>query len=625
MDRQAFVASTLGGDPHTEGICIAGRIAQSGGIRSTLLEPSEDPGLLLSTLREKQPRFVGLSYRLTPEIGYNLLRHVLILFRSTGLVPNDGSVKIAFAGLPETISLVRARMRDLPYLVFLMDPHPELLDRIRAVVDFFDICDNRDEIISTMRAEIEPPAIGLLDELATEVVARGSYQDEPPLDIPSTEAIGDYVVRMEQAGRPLIRSHFGIPSDSIAPTVEGIRRLAEARVLDEISLGSSNLSQRYYGREELFAAHRNDGGVPYRRYEDLVSLFSASRAGNYPSVKPYAHVVGIVEFIDDCVRAGMLVGAHQAIPLFWFNELDGRGPARVPDSIREHLRAVEELARRDIPVEMNDPNQWGSRWAHDTIVVADYGLISAVMTVSRVKSIILQLQFNKPRETGDYADLAKMTAALDVATRVSTYAARRPDIYRETRTGIESLSPDVEKARWQLARSTLLQMAVRPHVVHLVSYCEANHAAEPEDIIDSSKLVRRAIRAFRENSREIVEELSNAVVIQRRQHLVGEAEFLLRAIAGLRADCTTLPLHRLAPFLADSSVIAESIARRYMTAPGIVHPEYKNESIVTRPTKFGFIDAVDGGRTQRVISEAERIRGLRDVSSGTTNAGVSCQ
>jgi hypothetical protein len=609
MDRRAFVAATLGGDPHTEGLCIAGRIAQVGGIRPTLLEPSADPELLLATIADKRPRFIGLSYRLTPEVGYGLLARVLAQFRSTGLVPNDGSVRIAFAGLPETIRMVRARTGELPCPVILMEPHPELIDRIRMVADFFDIRDNREELIRTMRAEIEPPGIGLLDELATAVVALDAYRDEPPLPIPSAEAIGDYVVRMEQAGRPLIRSHFGVPSDSIEPTVEGIRKLAEARVLDEISLGSSNLSQRYYGRPELFAAHQNDGGVPYKNFDDLVRLFRASRAGNFPSVKPYAHVVGLVEFVDDCIRAGMLVGAHQAVPLFWFNELDGRGPMSVPDSIREHLRAVRELVRRGIPVEMNDPNQWSSRWAHDTVIVADYGLISAVMTVSGVRNIILQLQFNKPRETGDYADLAKMTAALEVAIRVSAYRTPQPAIFRETRTGIESLSPDIPKAKWQLARSTLLQMTVRPHIVHLVSYCEANHAATPEDVIDSSRLVRRAIRVFREHEQELAGELSNPIVTERREYLVGEAEYLLRAVAGLRAEGAGAPPPQLAPLIADPVVLAESMRKRYMTAPGIVHPAYKNETIVTRPTRYGFIDAVECGPTLRVISEAERIGG----------------
>jgi hypothetical protein len=33
----------------------------------------------------------------------------------------------------------------------------------------------------------------------------------------------------------------------------------------------------------------------------------------------------------------MLKGAHQAVPLFWFDVLDGRGPTGVRDAIAEHI------------------------------------------------------------------------------------------------------------------------------------------------------------------------------------------------------------------------------------------------------------------------------------------------
>ncbi len=88
-------------------------------------------------------------------------------------------------------------------------------------------------------------------------------------------------------------------------------------MVDEISLGSSDLSQRYFGKPEEFKIRKNDGGVPYKDYNDLVKLFQATRQGNYPSIKPYAHVSDILNFIDICIKAGMLIGAHQAIPLFF--------------------------------------------------------------------------------------------------------------------------------------------------------------------------------------------------------------------------------------------------------------------------------------------------------------------
>ena len=152
-------------------------------------------------------------------------------------------------------------------------------------------------------------------------------------------------------------------------------RSAEAGAVDEVSLGSSDLSQRYYGKAEEFEKRKNDGGVPYKDKNELRLLYLATRRGNFPAIKPYAHVSAIESFIDDCVEVGMLKGAHQAIPLFWFNELDGRGETQLEDSIREHIRAVKKLAALGIPVEMNDPNQWSSRWAHDTVIAADYGLM----------------------------------------------------------------------------------------------------------------------------------------------------------------------------------------------------------------------------------------------------------
>ena len=48
--------------------------------------------------------------------------------------------------------------------------------------------------------------------------------------------------------------------------------------------------------------------------------------------------VDLVPFVATCLKAGMLTGSHQAVPLFWFNELDGRGPMPVRESIR-HVRA----------------------------------------------------------------------------------------------------------------------------------------------------------------------------------------------------------------------------------------------------------------------------------------------
>lgn len=606
MRNNIFVATTLANDPHTEGLHNAGKIASLGEVQNVILPPSLDYKAFYDAIDKYRPHFIGLSYRQNENIAVEELFKVVNYFVTTGLVKETDDVKIQFAGLPKTIQILKDKIHELPLKVYLCEASPIVLDRITETVDYFEITQNREEIIRSIYDELVPKGIEIFDQLADEAVRNDNYKNEPPLAIPSAKACNDYITRIKESEMPVLRSHFGIPDKTIIPTVEGIKELAEARVLDEISLGSSDLSQRYFGHPEMFEILKNDGGVPYKDYSDLVALYQASRYGNFPGVKPYCHVTDLVNFVDQCLSAGMLKGVHQAVPLYWFNELDGRGPAIVRDSIKEHFAAVKKLASCGIPVEMNDPNQWSSRLAHDTVIVTSYALISAVMTMCGVENMVLQMQFNKPKETGDYADLAKMSAGLEMARKISLGRKNPASIFRETRTGIESLSSDMNLAKRQLARSTFLQMCMNPHIIHIVSYCEANYAACPADIIDSSKLIRRAIRIFRANQEDIMKEANSPIVNERKEYLINESSYLVNEIAKINPKYQPSPMENIAQYVGDENVIASSIEKKYMSAPGIVNPKYKGD-FLTKPMKYGMINLVEDYNNPRIISEKERL------------------
>ncbi len=589
-----FLGGTLGGDPHTEGLFKAARIAKRAGFEAHILSPTEQEEGIRQWLLTHDPVFVGLSYRLTPAVGIRLLSDLLRRLEREGLLlrANGQPRRIAFAGLPETLRQAREAAGSLPCPLFLISQSGHARDRAAQVLDFLDVADRtRADVMRQLEAELFPPMIPVLDQLA-EAVVSSDYHAEPPLPLPSEEARTSLPARMRESRRPLLRTHFGLPGESITPTVAGIREIAAARVVDEISLGSSDLSQRYFGKPDLFRQYKNDGGVPYATADDLVALFDATRCGNFPAIKPYSHVIDLVPFIGTCLKCGHLIGAHQAVPLFWFNELDGRGPTPVKESIREHLQAVRVLAEHGIPVEMNDPNQWSSRWAHDALIVTDYALIAAVMAQAGVRDMLIQMQVNKPSETGDYADLAKMLAGLDCIGAIRQGQSAPPAVWRETRTGIESMPPDPDQARRQLARSTLLQMLLSPDMIHLVSFCEADHAATPSDIIESSQLVRRAVRLFQLHTPDLRPFLNAPAVQDRRHHLAEEAQVVLEAIAALHPAYAKQPLSRLAPLLADPDVLHAALARGYLSAPGIVHPRYRNDTLVTAPGTHGGFDAV---------------------------------
>ena len=603
--------STLTGDFHTQGLFNFTRIAREAGYEVTALPPGSSPEEILRNIQALDPSHVGFSYRLSPKVGLDQMSSLMSQVSENGLLlrPGGGHRHFAFAGLPATVDLVLGSLGK--YKLFGIKQAVDPLASVGTVLDYLAVTDKRrGEILESARARLMPPRIELLDHLADLVASDSSI--EPPLPTPSEEARRSYTRRILEAWprRPILRTHYGEPGDSIAPTIHGIRVLAEARVIDELSLGSSDLSQRYYNRPDQWQGRKNDGGVPYKDFQDLTALREAARAGNFPAVKPYSHVVDMEEFVDECLRAGMLTGGHQAVPLFWFNQLDGRGPADVLSSIREHCRAVAKLAREGIPVEMNDPNHWSSRWASDAVVVADYGLIASVMLTNGVKDLVLQMQFNKPKETSDFGDLAKFLAARDLVNLLLP-GAPSAGLWIETRSGIDHFEPDLEVARKQLARTTLLQMALEPHAIHLVSYCEALYAARPDDIIKSSSVIRKAVNVYHQHKEDVQRQVSAPLIQERRKELLREAQTLLREIARLNPALAgkSVALQELPPYLAVPETLYQSLNQGHMCAPGIFTEPFGRKAARAHTDIFtnGFINSMDP-KTLKAITEEERLR-----------------
>jgi hypothetical protein len=339
-------------------------------------------------------------------------------------------------------------------------------------------------------------------------------------------------------------------------------------------------------------------------------LREAARRGNYPSVKPYAHVVNMESFVDECIKADMLTGSHQAVPLFWFNKMDGRGFSEVSESIKEHIRTVKKLTQYNIPVEMNDPNHWSSRWASDAVVVADYGLIASVMLSCGVSDMVLQMQFNKPKETGDYGDIAKFLAAKELVQKLipSDLAV---NIWIEARTGIEHFKPDLNTARKQLARSTILQMLLNPHALHLVSYCEALYAAKPEDIIQSSGIIRKAVKVYHKNKEDLEKYTSIPEIKERKEYLLNESMFLLKEIARLNPEYDDGGTGTMYRYLSNGDTLYEALKRGYMSAPGIFTEPFREKAMLTHTDIIaGMINSIDP-KTLTSITEEHRIQHLK--------------
>jgi hypothetical protein len=200
-----------------------------------------------------------------------------------------------------------------------------------------------------------------------------------------------------------------------------------------------------------------------------------------------------------------------------------------------------------------------------------------------VRDYIAQLMFNSPPGLSDAMDLAKMLAMLDI---VEPLAGEDFRIWRQTRTGLLSYPLQVDAARAHLAASVYVQMAVRPHIVHVVSYTEADHAATAGDVVESCQLARRAI----ENALRGAPDLTADPRVQaRRTELVQQAQFTLAAIAALAEQEVEDPF-------TDPGTLARAVQAGILDAPQLRNNRFAPGAITSRYAAGACVAVDSAGR-----------------------------
>ena len=144
--------------------------------------------------------------------------------------------------------------------------------------------------------------------------------------------------------------------------------------------------------------------------------------------------------------------------------------------------------------------------------------------------------FNSPPGTSDAMDLAKMAASLEM---IAPLADADFHIWRQTRTGLLSYPLEPNAARAHLSASIYLQMALKPHIVHIVGHTEAHHAATADDVIDASLMARQAIENALKGQPDM---LADPSIQARKTHLIAEAQVTLKAIRNLAGPEVQDPL-----------------------------------------------------------------------------------
>jgi hypothetical protein len=304
--------------------------------------------------------------------------------------------------------------------------------------------------------------------------------------------------------------------------------LGDARLLDILSIGSSQLTQEKFGEE--WGSAPNGGGVPINSVQEFEAVWAAARP---MLVRTYAGTARIPQLAEMYERA--LHMAWHTFSLWWFSKIDGRGPNSVLENLHEHIETLRVVARHNKPFEPNIPHHFAFRGGDDVTYVVSGVLAARTAKAMGIKTLVLQVMLNTPKATWGVQDLAKARVLLGLCRELED---KNFQVLVQPRAGLDYFSPDLDKAKIQLAAVSALMddiepgIARSPDIVHVVSYSEASHLADPPIINDSVRITKAAIARYRRLRSEghVPNMAENIDVLARFETLMEEARAVLRSI-----------------------------------------------------------------------------------------------
>lgn len=530
-------------DAHTMGIHAATALLRDCGfqveVSTEMVElalddiPAEsNQKIVADWIRKNKINHLGISYRLDPIDAVDLVGRVVALLRRERLYECGSAIvrTIHFAGLKPACDRI----------------DEEFGGRIKT----FRGGESAEETLLIMGVPEEdiPKTITQgcqydkqLLKFGESVIKSGEYKDCKPLKRNYYSNFGTrkdtLVERLDNnfvgGFRPLIRAHSGPFSADLTREQclkeynEWCRELADSGYLDILSIGSSQLSQSNFG--ENWGDKINGGGVPVNSELEYMNIWEAAKPMLVRTYSGTKNVQKMAEMYERTINI-----AWHALSLWWFNELDGRGPNPLYTNLKEHIDTFWYIASVRKPIEPNVPHHFAFRGCDDvTYIISEY-LAAKMAKKCGAKSFVLQNMLNTPRSTWGVQDLAKSRVMIKLVNELQDENFR---IILQTRAGLDYFKPDLEAAKVQLAAVTALmddidpQNIYSPEIIHVVSYSEALFLATPDILNDSIKITRTALGQYRRLKKlGMTPNVMTDEILTRMEFLEKDARQIIRAM-----------------------------------------------------------------------------------------------
>lgn len=494
-------------DVHTLGISTISNILKECGYKTFIATPEvmkatsdiekiNNLSLVLKWIKDSGINALGYSYRLDPQDGCNYFCRFYNLLSDYKLFKRDGGPInfISFAGLPDTCKLIKQSL-DGECIFFQGDETP---------IESLQLYGVPPEKFPKSYTEIQEYDKSLY-AFASKYIESEKYKLITPQDHFGYKSCGtnhdSFVDRLHyclnQKSLPIIRVHAGPYSPNRLEAVKEyqswVKELAASRLLDVLSIGSSQLTQQHFG-EDWEGLH-NGGGVPINselEYRQIAELAKPMLVRTYAGTKN-------VPWMAEMHERSLNISWH-ALSYWWFCELDGRGNNSLLDNLKEHIETIKYVAKTNKPLEPNVPHHFSFRGGDDiTYIISGY---IAAKTAKKygIKHLILQNMLNTPKYTWGVQDIAKGRAMLKLVRSLEDQSF---SVSLQCRAGLDYFAPDLDKAKVQLAAITALMDDIEPEnpnspeIIHVVSYSEAVRLATPPVIKESIKITLGALQEYR--------------------------------------------------------------------------------------------------------------------------------
>lgn len=439
---------------------------------------------------------IGFSYRMDPRDGCDYFLTMYEQLKADNmLVEQGGPIKeFSFAGLPDTCELVKQKI-DGKVILFPGNESPvESLRMYGVPEEALPASLNNDNPYDNMRWDF-----------AKKLIESERWRQEPAQDHYGYKECGEkndsYIARLEYArskhSLPIIRTHSGPYNpnrlEALKEYNSWCQDLAESKLLDVLSIGSSQLTQSNFGED--WEGKANGGGVPVNsemEYQIIRENAKPMLVRTYSGTKDVPGLARIHE-------RSLNISWH-ALSFWWFDELDGRGKNTLLENLREHFEAVRYIVTTGKPVEPNVPHHFAFRGCDDVTYIVSGFLAAKAIKRMGAKHLILQNMLNTPKYTWGVQDLAKGRAMVKLVRELEDDKFK---VSLQTRGGLDYFAPDLEYAKIQLAAVTCMMDDLEPdnenspEIIHVVNYSEAVRLATPPIIKESIKITLAALHSYR--------------------------------------------------------------------------------------------------------------------------------